>query len=75
VAAAFAAADPSALLGLDPQLADELLVAGREAWQVAAAAALRLAPQWRGELLYSAAPYGVAYHVAVWEAELKSKPG
>jgi aromatic ring-opening dioxygenase LigB subunit len=75
VAAAFAAADPGALLELDPQLADELLVAGREAWQVAAAAALRLAPQWRGELLYSAAPYGVAYHVAVWEAELQSKPG
>jgi hypothetical protein len=75
VAAAFAAADPGALLELDPQLAGELLVAGREAWQVAAAAALCLAPQWRGELLYSAAPYGVAYHVAVWDAELTSDPG
>jgi hypothetical protein len=26
------------------------------------------APAWRGELLYSAAPYGVAYHVALWDA-------
>lgn len=75
VAAAFAAADPAALLELDPQLAGELLVAGREAWQVAAAAALCLAPRWRGELLYSAAPYGVAYHVAVWDAVLTSNPG
>jgi hypothetical protein len=68
VATALAAANPSALLDLDATLASELLVAGREAWQVAAAAAEVLAPAWRGELLYSAAPYGVAYHVAVWDA-------
>jgi aromatic ring-opening dioxygenase LigB subunit len=67
VAAALAAADPGALLGLDAGLASELKVAGREAWQVGAAAAQALAPAWRGELLYSAAPYGVAYHVAWWE--------
>ena len=68
VAAALAAADPQALLELDATLAGELWVAGREAWQVAAAAAQALAPAWRGALLYSAAPYGVAYHVALWDA-------
>ncbi|HEY2765324.1 MAG TPA: hypothetical protein VGJ13_15140 [Pseudonocardiaceae bacterium] len=68
VAAALAAADPDALLGLDAGLTGELWVAGREAWQTGAAAAQMLAPAWRGELLYSAAPYGVAYHVALWEA-------
>jgi hypothetical protein len=68
VAAALAAADPGALLDLDATLAGELVVTGREAWQVAAAAARALAPAWRGELLYSAAPYGVAYHVALWDA-------
>jgi hypothetical protein len=68
VAAALAAAKPSALLDLDVRLASELLVAGREAWQVAAAAAQTLAPAYRGKLLYSAAPYGVAYHVALWDA-------
>lgn len=67
VATALAAADPDALLGLDPELAGELRVAGREAWQVGAAAAQVLAPAWHGRLLYSAAPFGVAYHVALWE--------
>lgn len=67
VASALAAADPDALLSLDPELAGELRVAGREAWQVGAAAAQALAPAWHGELLYSAAPFGVAYHVALWE--------
>lgn len=69
VAAALAAANPAALLDLDATLASELLVAGREAWQVAAAAAQALARTYRGELLYSAAPYGVAYHVALWDAD------
>lgn len=67
VAAALGNADPDALLNLDPELCDELQVAGREAWQVGAAAAQALAPAWRGELLYSGAPFGVAYHVALWE--------
>lgn len=78
VAAALAAADPDALLGLDPELAGELRVAGREAWQVGAAAAQALAPAWHGELLYSAAPFGVAYHVALWEpaaARASAVPG
>ncbi|MGH3787006.1 MAG: hypothetical protein ACRDRG_10755 [Pseudonocardiaceae bacterium] len=68
VAAALATADLQTLLDLDATLAGELWVAGREAWQVAAAAAQILAPAWRGALLYSAAPYGVAYHVALWDA-------
>ncbi|MGH4024944.1 MAG: hypothetical protein ACRDRV_10200 [Pseudonocardiaceae bacterium] len=67
VATALLDADPDALLDLDPALCGELLVAGREAWQVGAAAAQAVAPAWRGQLLYSDAPFGVAYHVALWE--------
>ncbi|HEX2298154.1 MAG TPA: hypothetical protein VHH34_06505 [Pseudonocardiaceae bacterium] len=67
VARALREADPDTLLGLDADLCDELLVAGREAWQVGTAAAQALAPAWHGQLLYSAAPFGVAYHVALWE--------
>lgn len=67
VAAALSAPDIGALLALDAQVSDELGVAGREAWQVGAAAAQASAPRWRGELLYSAAPFGVAYHVALWD--------
>jgi hypothetical protein len=65
VAAALGAADAEALLGLDPALSDELLAAGRPAWQVLAGAVRGAA--WRGTLRYSGAPYGVAYHVASWE--------
>jgi hypothetical protein len=64
VARALAEPDPGALLDLDPQLAAELLVAGLPAWQVLAGA-LR-GGSWCGGLRYSAAPYGVAYHVASW---------
>jgi hypothetical protein len=59
--------DPEALLALDPALAAELQVAGLPAWQVLAGA-LR-GGEWRSGLRYSAAPYGVAYHVAVWESQ------
>jgi hypothetical protein len=62
------------LLDLDATLTGELVVTGREAWQVAAAATRALAPAWRGELLYSAAPYGVAYHVALWDAMEMDSP-
>lgn len=64
VAAALAAADTAALAALDAGLATALHAAGRAPWQVLAAAAA--GPGWTGELLYSAAPYGVAYHVAHW---------
>jgi hypothetical protein len=63
VAKALAKADTEALLSLDPALCDELGVGGRVPWQVLAGAG----DDWRGELLYSAAPFGVGYHVAVWE--------
>ena len=66
VAAALRAADRAALAALDVELAGELMAAGRPAWQVLAAATAGL--DWRGELLHSSAPFGVAYHVAVWTA-------
>jgi aromatic ring-opening dioxygenase LigB subunit len=63
VAAALKTADADALLALDPHLGDELLVAGRVAWQVLAGAA---GNGCTGELLYDEAPYGVGYFVATW---------
>jgi hypothetical protein len=63
VAKALAKADTEALLELDPALAAELGVGGRVPWQVLAG----VADDWRAELVYSAAPFGVGYHVAVWE--------
>lgn len=65
VAAALRDADPAALAALDPTLAQALWAAGRAPWQVLAGATRDR--RWRGKLLYSAAPFGVAYHVAVWE--------
>ena len=64
VADALRAADPAALAALDPVLAAQLWAAGRAPWQVLAGATTGTA--WSGELLYSAAPFGVGYHVAVW---------
>ena len=65
---AFRDGDLSAVGALDPDLARDLLAAGRPAWQVLAAA---LAPadltaptRPRTRILYSAAPLGVAYLVA-----------
>jgi hypothetical protein len=65
VGKALANADVEALLALDPALATELLAAGRAPWQVLAGAAA--GGQWRGDVLYDAAPYGVSYPVASWE--------
>jgi hypothetical protein len=64
VVKALAAADPAALLALDPELSAELMVAGRAPWQVLAGA---VSQSMRGEVLYDSAPYGVQYTVAVWE--------
>jgi hypothetical protein len=64
VAKALEHGDPAPLAALDPGLAGELWAVGRAPWQVLAGAAEER--DWCGELLYSAAPYGVAYHVAVW---------
>lgn len=66
VACALAAADCRALRELDPELAAELGVTGRVPWQVLATLPTG-SERWSGELLYSAAPFGVGYHVAVWD--------
>jgi len=65
VAEALAAADARWLARLDPAADDELVVAGRAAWQVLAGAARGTRMQ--GRLLCMAAPYGVTYLVASWE--------
>jgi hypothetical protein len=67
VAAALADADPAGLLALDAGLAGELNAAGRAPWQVLAGASE--GGRWHGELAYSAAPFGVAYHVALWRRQ------
>lgn len=64
VATALGAADPASLAALDAELAAELGASGRAPWQVLAGATGGGA--WRGELLHSSTPFGVAYHVAVW---------
>lgn len=66
VARALRTADTAALLALDPALSAQLQVAGRAAWQVLGGAVQAAGGDWRGELLYDAAPYGVAYFVASW---------
>jgi hypothetical protein len=65
VAAALARADPARLARLAPSLDDELMVAGRAAWQVLAGAAdgQRL----RGRLRCATARYEVSYLVASWD--------
>ncbi|WNM40457.1 class III extradiol dioxygenase subunit B-like domain-containing protein [Micromonospora halotolerans] len=67
VAAALAGADTDALLGLDPALSAELRAAGRAPWQVLAGAVRAAGGDWRGDVSYQEAPYGVAYFVANWE--------
>ncbi|RSN30832.1 hypothetical protein DL990_23030 [Amycolatopsis sp. WAC 01416] len=62
---ALAKADAESLAGLDPDFAAELGAGGRAPWQVLAG--LAADDDWTAEVLYSAAPFGVAYHVAVWE--------
>lgn len=66
IATALAEADPETLLATDVELAAELGAVGRAPWQVLAGLA-RQGPGWCGDLLYSAAPFGVGYHVAVWD--------
>lgn len=65
VTSALKAADPAALLALDPGLGTELMVAGRAPWQVLAGAAGTGGP-FTGEILFDEAPYGVQYTVATW---------
>jgi hypothetical protein len=65
VAAALAGADPARLARLAPSLDEELLVAGRAAWQVLAGAAG--GRQLRGQLRCAVAPFDVSYLVASWD--------
>jgi hypothetical protein len=58
---AFRDGDLSALTALDPDLARDLMASGLPAWQTLAGA---LSPAPQAEILYSAAPFGVAYLVA-----------
>jgi hypothetical protein len=66
VAAALAAADAARLARISPSLDDELVVAGRPAWQVLAGAARD--DRYRGQLRCTARPYAVSYFVASWDA-------
>jgi len=68
---ALATADLDTLLGLDPVLSAELLVAGRAPWQVLAAAAT--GGTWRATMEYAGAPYGVAYFAASWELAVSAR--
>ena len=63
---AFRDGDLSALTALDPDLARDLLASGRPAWQALAGAlgASPAAAHPETEVLYSEAPFGVAYLVA-----------
>jgi hypothetical protein len=66
VARALGCADVDALLALDPGVSTAVVAAGRPAWQVLAGAAA--GTPMVAQLLYSAAPYNVRYHVASWVA-------
>lgn len=59
--------DAEALLNLDEDLAEVLLVEGRAAWQALAGAAGTLPAQLEAELLYAGDPYGVQYIVSTWQ--------
>jgi len=65
VAAALAEADPARLARLAPPLDDELMVAGRAAWQVLAGAAD--GGRLRGRLRCAVVRYEVSYLVASWD--------
>jgi hypothetical protein len=68
VEAALRSGRPEELSALDPQLAIDLMAAGRPAWQVMAAMvqAGTPGPPWRVEAHYFGAPFGVFYAVVNW---------
>jgi hypothetical protein len=67
VEAALRDGDPAGLAVLDAELAAELLVAGRAAWQVLAGATE--GRTFTARLSYSADPFGVWYPVCGWRGE------
>ncbi|NLU63384.1 hypothetical protein HCA61_14045 [Rhodococcus sp. HNM0563] len=61
---ALAAGTPQTLAALDAGLCADIALEGRAAWQVLAAAFAQ--PPSEATIEYSAAPYGVGYHVGTW---------
>lgn len=72
IAEALDAAGTDALLALDPRACADLMIAGRAAWQVMAAACQSVA--WRSRTLYRDDPFGVAYHVLTWTPRRSKTP-
>ncbi|MEU4744049.1 class III extradiol dioxygenase subunit B-like domain-containing protein [Actinosynnema sp. NPDC023658] len=68
---ALARADTAALRALDPALAAELGASGRAAWQVAAG----VPGPWRCSRSEFLAPFGVGYHLAVWDSTSGGRGG
>ncbi|WP_017615435.1 class III extradiol ring-cleavage dioxygenase family protein [Nocardiopsis salina] len=66
---ALAEGDTTALAGLDTALAEELMAAGRAAWQVMAAAVELEGAPVRAGVRYADDPFGVQYLVGVWTCE------
>lgn len=63
---ALADVDLARLCGLTPELCARAGLEARAALQALAGAVEAVPGTWCGDLLYSGAPYGVGYHVAVW---------
>ena len=64
---ALAAGDAAALEKVDPDLAADLMVLGRAAFAVLGAAVGRQGHPPRPRVLYADDPFGVMYHVALWD--------
>ncbi|GAB2759450.1 class III extradiol ring-cleavage dioxygenase family protein [Nocardioides pakistanensis] len=67
VACALAEGDAKALAGIDAELAQELMAAGRAALGVLGEAALQQGDTPRVDVLHRDDPFGVDYVVALWE--------
>ncbi|WP_194814390.1 class III extradiol dioxygenase subunit B-like domain-containing protein [Nocardia sp. XZ_19_385] len=64
---ALAAGDVAALLALDPELCEEVGISGRAAYQVLAGLFAEDPAAPTSETLYQDAPFGVGYHVGLWQ--------
>jgi hypothetical protein len=73
IADALDSADPDALLALDAGLCEDLLIAGRAAWQVMAGACD--GTPWLARTLYHGDPFGVTYRVVTWAPRPPRPPG
>lgn len=65
ISAALARADQRALTDLDSGVANQLGVEGRAALQAIPGVMAASGGRWSGDVLYSEAPFGIGYHVAV----------